>query len=268
MNAIEIQDFTGPRHQILTGDCLDRLKQLPNNHIDVIVTSPPYNIGIAYRSYTDKKPQDIYLEWLQDIARELKRVLKSDGSFFLNVGSTNVNPWIAMDVAHSMKKIFTLQNHITWVKSITIADVTTGHFKPINSKRFLNHNHEDIFHFTHNGDVILDRLAIGVPFQDKSNISRRGHRQDKRCAGNTWFIPYETVKSKGQKFNHPAGFPVELPTRCIKLHGKPNGIVLDPFLGTGTSLVASIRENMTAIGIEIDPVYAQTAHARAISQYS
>lgn len=266
MTFLKQEDLIGPRHQILIGDCLERLKQLPDSFIDVVVTSPPYNIGISYRSYTDDKPHDIYLEWIAEVAQEIKRVLKPDGSFFLNVGSTSINPWLSLDVAYAIRPIFTLQNHITWVKSVTVKNITTGHFKPINSKRFLNNNHEDIFHFTHDGNTTIDRLAIGVPFQDKSNISRRKHQQDKRCAGNIWFIPYETVKDKAQKFDHPAGFPLELPTRCIRLHGRQNGIVLDPFAGTGTSLVSAIKENMTAIGIELDPVYAQTAHQRILNE--
>src|SRR6185437_9118017 len=101
-------------------------------------------------------------------------------------------------------------------------------------------------------EVPIDRLAIGVPFKDKSNIARRGHAQDKRCAGNVWYIPYETVKSKAQKFNRPAGFPVELPERCIRLTGRDKGVVLDPFLGTGTTLVAAERLGWEGIGIDID----------------
>ena len=118
------------------------------------------------------------------------------------------------------------------------------------------------FHFTKFGRVQLDRLAIGVPFKDKTNIARRGHKRDKRCAGNVWFIPYKTVQSKAQKFYHPAGFPVALPERCIKLHGKESAVVLDPFLGSGSTLVAAIQLGCSGIGIEIDTKYAQISTAR------
>ena len=100
---------------------------------------------------------------------------------------------------------------------------------------------------------------MGVPFKDKSNIARWGHKRDRRCAGNVWFIPYDTVRSKAQKYDHPAGFPVELPNRCIKLHGVKNATVLDPFAGTGTTLVAAEALRCTGIGIELDRHYAEKA---------
>ena len=108
----------------------------------------------------------------------------------------------------------------------------------------------------------LDRLAIGVPYKDKSNIARRGHSRDLRCRGNTWFIPYETVQNRAAKFNHPGTFPVDLPRWCIRLHGKHPAVVLDPFMGTGTTLVAADREAARGIGIDIDPSYVAIARER------
>ena len=250
------------RQDILLGDCATLLPKLAAASVDVVVTSPPYNIGAAYRSYDDRRPRAAYLAWLAGIGAALARVLKDDGSFFLNIGGTNVDPWIVIDVANALRGRFALQNHIVWVKSLSIGEDTLGHFKPIAGRRFLNHNHEAMLHFTKSGAVPLDRLAIGVPFKDKSNIARWGHARDRRCAGNVWFIPYKTVRSKAQKFHHPAGFPVELPERCIKLHGVADALVLDPFLGTGSTLVAAQQLGCRGIGIEIDKSYAETALAR------
>ena len=109
---------------------------------------------------------------------------------------------------------------------------------------------------------VVARLAVGVPFKDKSNIARRGHAQDRRCRGDTWFIPYETVRSKAQKYSHPGTFPLDLPRWCIRLHGKPESVVLDPFMGSGTTLVAAHREGAVGVGIELDPAYVATARAR------
>lgn len=247
---------------IIQGDCLAHLRSMPDESVDVIVTSPPYNIGIQYSAYDDRQPRDAYLAWLGEIGRELFRVMAAQGSFFLNVGSTNADPWITTDVANAFRPIFALQNTITWVKSLAIGDDTVGHFKPINSRRFLNNNHEAIFHFTKFGVTPIDRLAVGVPFKDKSNIARWGHVRDRRCAGNVWFIPYRTVRSKAQKFDHPAGFPVDLPRRCIQLHGKPDAVVLDPFLGAGTTLVAAQELDCPGIGIELDGNYVATSISR------
>lgn len=247
---------------ILRGDCLDLMRDLPDGSIDVVVTSPPYNIGIRYGAYRDDGPRDAYLGWMAEVSAALARVLAPGGSVFLNVGASNSDPWVAMDVAGVFRRDFVLQNHIQWVKSVAIGDDTVGHFKPIRSARFLNHNHEQVFHFTRDGRVALDRLAVGVPFKDKSNIARFGHASDRRCAGNTWFIPYGTVVSKAEKFNHPAGFPVELPLRCLRLHGVAGARVLDPFMGTGTTLVAAQRLAMPGIGIELDPTYLEAARDR------
>jgi site-specific DNA-methyltransferase (adenine-specific) len=257
MNEIRVGN-----HSIIIEDCLTYLKTMPARSVDVVCTSPPYNIGVNYHSYHDKKPRDAYIHWMMDIAMEIARVLKADGAYFLNMGSTNVDPWIQIEVACALRHLFVLQNHIIWAKSISIKGDTFGHFKPINSKRFLNHNHEAIFHFTLTGQAAIDRLAIGVVFQDKTNIARRGHAQDKRCGGNIWHLPYETVQSKDEKYNHPASFPIALPERCLRMHGGTEGVVLDPFLGTGATLLAAQRCGWKGIGIEIDQQYAHTANQR------
>ncbi len=147
------------------------------------------------------------------------------------------------EIVIELRDLLVLQNTIHWIKSITIEDRdgdvrSCGHFKPISSKRFLNDCHEYIFHFTKTGQVEIDRLALGVPYQDKSNISRWSHTRgsDLRCRGNTWFIPYETIQSRAKERPHPATFPVQLAQLCIKLHGVSRvQTMLDPFLGIGNS---------------------------------
>ena len=254
--------FPAGRHQLHRGDCLSVLPTMEPGSVDIVVTSPPYNIGLRYGAYDDRRAEAEYLDWLTAVARELSRVLRPDGSFFLNVSGSGTQPWLPFELAVRLREIFHLQNHIVWVKSISTGGRTVGHFKPISGERFLHQNHEHLFHFTPNGRVQLDRLAIGVPFQDKSSIRRRGHKQDLRCRGNTWFIPYRTVQSRAEKFHHPGTFPVELPRWCIRLHGTSDPVVLDPFAGTGTTLVAAELERARGIGIELDPAYVAVARAR------
>lgn len=260
-NTIPSRKDRDPSQTVLVGDCLDLLRKIEANSIDAVVTSPPYNIGIRYRTYHDSKPRSEYMEWMEEIASQITRVLADDGSVFINLGA-GPDPWISSDVAAEFRKHLMLQNRISWVKNISIGEKSIGHFKPVNSPRYLNRTHEEIFHFTKRGDVKIDRLAVGVPYQDKSNIDRWRHaRSDRRCAGNSWYIPYETVRSRGGKLNHPATFPVGLPLRCLRLHGK-TGVVLDPFAGSGTTLVAAQILGWHGIGIEIDEVYADLADAR------
>ena len=235
---------------------------MPDESVDLIVTSPPYNLGIGYTQYDDRKAEEDYLEWMISVAVALKRVLRPDGSFFLNVAGSSTQPWLPFELIIRLRQLFALQNHIAWIKSVAIGDDGVGHFKPVPGERFLHRNHEHIFHLTHHGKVQLDRLAVGVPFKDKSNIARRSHARDLRCRGDTWFIPYKTVQSRTEKFSHPGTFPLELPRWCIRLHGQPGAVVLDPFAGAGTTVLAAAMEGCVGIGIEIDPGYVATAEAR------
>jgi len=236
---------------------------LPSNSVDIVITSPPYNIGVKYRTYKDNKTMHHYLLWLQQVFSQIKRILKDGGSIFLNLGSTNIMPWLAYDVASHLRDLFMLQNHIVWVKSISIGETTYGHFKPINSPRFTNHTYEEIFHFTKNGDVGIDRLSIGVPYMDKNNIANKADSRDLRCRGNCWFIPYKTIRSRSEKGNHPATFPEKLVERCIKLAGYDDDtVVCDPFLGSGTTLVVAEQLGINGFGIELDKGYLKYAEKR------
>jgi len=251
-------------HRLVCGDCLDVLPEIGERSVDVVITSPPYNLGLTYRGYDDRRTENDYLDWLTRVATEIRRVLKPDASFFLNVAGSSSAPWLPFELIVRLRRLFVLQNHITWIKSIATKGDAVGHFKPVGGQRFLHHNHEHIFHLTLTGEVKLDRLAIGVPFKDKSNIARRGHPRDLRCRGNTWFIPYDTVQSKAAKFHHPSTFPMALPRWCIRLHGRDNAVVLDPFMGTGTTVLAAHLEGASAIGIDLDPGYVAIARRRLI----
>lgn len=260
------------KNKIHRMDCLKGLKAMEDGSVDVIVTSPPYNIGVEYNTYNDKKTEEEYLSWLHEVASECKRVMKDDASFFLNIGGTLTNPWIPMKVALKLEDLFILQNVIHWIKSIAIPgtqvkkyakidkNIAVGHYKPVNSKRFHHDCHEFIFHFTKDGKVKLDKIAIGVPYQDKSNIARwkSTNGADKRDRGNTWFISYDTIQDSRP---HPAVFPVKLPTMCIKDHGLERvRLVLDPFMGIGSTAVACVHLGVDFIGFEIDEDYITIAN--------
>lgn len=257
-------------------DCLNVFAQLPPGSVDVIVTSPPYNLGIQYNRYQDTLSQDDYLQWTDRWVAAAARVLHPEGSLFLNVGAKPSDPWTAFDVAQAARTHLRLQNIIHWIKSIAIErtsagaaagltrDLAVGHYKPINSERYLNDCHEFIFHFTRDGSTVLDRLALGVPYQDQSNVGRwRGAAQGLRCRGNTWFIPYETIQRRERDRPHPATFPSQLPEQCLRLHGL-NRVMLamDPFTGLGSTAVACARLGVDFIGADIDETYLAEAAAR------
>jgi len=257
-------------------DCVDVLGTLPVSSVDAIVTSPPYNLGIRYRSYDDTMPREEYLAWTRRWVHEAAGALSAHGSLFLNVGAKPTDPWIAMDVAQAVRGELSLQNTIHWVKSIAIekalagaraglaGDLAVGHYKPINSRRFLHDCHEFVFHFSPDAHTPLDRQAVGVKYQDQSNVSRwRTAGSGVRCRGNTWFIPYETIQSREKERPHPATFPPKLPEMCLRLHGLERlKLVADPFMGLGSTAVACAQLNVSFIGIEMDESYLLDAIER------
>lgn len=172
-------------------DVIEALKTLASGSVSCAITSPPYNIGKTYNTHTDNR--DDYLPWLQTVFTELKRTLKNDGHFFLQMGGIATNPLIPNEVlSRALASGWMLQNQIVWVKSISIGEDSYGPFTPVNSSRFVNQTYEFIFHLTKTGQQPIDRLSIGVPFADKSNIERFAHKHDVRCRGNVWYIPYAT----------------------------------------------------------------------------
>jgi site-specific DNA-methyltransferase (adenine-specific) len=265
------------RLRFFHGDAVHVLKSLGAGSVDAIVTSPPYNLGIQYRTYDDGRPRAEYLDWTSEWIAAAKRTLTADGSLFLNVGAKPKDPWTALDIAQAVRPHLELQNIIHWVKSIAIEkalagsrsgladDLAVGHYKPINSKRFLNDCHEFVFHFSRTGDTPLDRQAVGVKYQDKSNVTRWAKAgSGLRCRGNTWFLPYDTIQSRDQERPHPATFPWRLPAYCLKLHGLPRvGLAVDPFLGLGSSAVACATLGVSFAGIELDEHYLKEAVSRA-----
>lgn len=241
---------------------------------DAVVTSPPYNIGMDYgrdadgRKICDSMSPSEYHAFSRDWLWQVRDALKNDGHLFLNVGAVPRAPMRPFEVLYAaVNQGFVLQNTFHWVKSITIpgengAPYSKGHFKPINSRRYVNDCHEYIFHLTPKGDSPLDKLAVGVPYADKSNIKRRGHAQDLRCAGNNWFIPYKTIQSSNNQRPHPATFPKELAARCLLIAGSPK-TVLDPFCGIGNTGLAAAECGAAAFfGVDLSPAYVQEALKR------
>lgn len=249
--------------ELINDDVLSALHDRGDKEVDVVFTSPPYNIGIDYGGEVDdtKDPVD-YVEWITEVMSECEKVLKDEGSIFLNLSGTPTKPLLPFETILAIVNGtgLKLQNSIQWVKSAYVPfkeekGKTVGHFKPINSKRFLNDTHEFVFHLTKTGAVTLDRLRAGVEYEDSSNTARwqSGHR--KRCRGNVWFVPYKTIRSRKGDRPHPATYPVELVEIALNLHGHAD-VVMDPFNGIGnTALAAKNFGSREYVGIDINPEF-------------
>lgn len=260
--------------RLYRADALEALTRL-RRPVSVVVTSPPYNRKVPYGRYRDDRPREEYLGWLRRVGAAVGRRLSQDGSFFLNLSGAPRDPWLPWDAAREVGRTLVLQNVLHWIKSIALTpppggapDGTPsgafGHYKPLVSDRYVHGAHEYIFQFTHRGDVPIDRLALGVPYADRSNVERwRRPASELRCRGNTWFLPYRTIRLRTRDRPHPASFPVELPEWCLRLHGlRRCRDVLDPFVGIGSSAVAAARLGLDFVGFDLDDDYLRVAAER------
>lgn len=213
------------------GNCLDLLPDIPSESIDLIVTSPPY------------KDEDGYSEYLiKNVAEQSYRILKNNKLCFINFGHLCGQKDRPFEIPrYFINAGFNFVDTIVWVKN---------HYSPIQGNRHLNNLTEFIFLFSKGEGYDIDRLSIGTKYVDTNNIGRYNDI-NLHCGGNVWYINYDTIQSKEDKI-HNDRFPLELPIKCIKLSGiLEKDIVLDPFLGGGTTLEACMRTNRNCIGFEI-----------------
>ncbi len=213
-------------------NCIDGLQQLNDNSIDLTVTSPPY-----------KEEDGFTYELMFQVAHQLYRVQKNNTLCFVNFGPLAHDKNRPFRVAMIFENIgFEWVDTITWIKN---------HYTPIQGDKRVNNLTEFIFMFAKGNNYKLDRLSIGVPYEDKSNIGRYADK-DLKCGGNYWEIPYDTIQYSWQK-RHKDRFPLELPEKCIKLSGIPKGsLILDVFVGGGTTAVKAKQLGMDFIGFELD----------------
>jgi len=237
-------------------DLLDYTSEALRNKVDVIVTSPPYKEKDGYSYSLMKK-----------LAQLASMALKPGGRMFLNFGQLRedfIRPYEALSAMKIYGDDLEIGQTIAWIKSIAINDDQKGHFQPINSTRLLNYCWEPIFTLYKPPEPTFDRLSVGVPYADKSNLKRgtRGKNGDLHCAGDVWFIPYKTT-GKNKKKQHRHEYPEELVERCLKVSGVgADATVLDPFCGSGTVAVVAKKLGMNAIVIDRDPEALGTAQSR------
>ena len=228
----------------ITGDNQELIKAIPDESIDLTITSPPYKDNDGFH--------DIDFKFLFS---ELYRTHKNNTLFFLNFGhlaNFKERPFLVM--LQALEVGWKLNDTIVWTKS---------QFSPIQGDRRVNNLTEFIF-LLYKGEMPkLNRLSIGVPYQDKANIGRYSEI-DLRCRGNIWHIPYPTINKKSQK-PHPDYFPIDLPKNCIKLSGLESGTVLDIFAGSGTTLLAAKELGFDSIGFEKNDFYLNVFKARESS---
>jgi site-specific DNA-methyltransferase (adenine-specific) len=261
---------------VIQGSCLEVMPKMAAGTVSVVVTSPNYNFGKPYPSCDDARPINKYLADQREAAKQIRRLLTPTGHAFVNVGWNSKHSMRAFEVMLAYAQHLTLQQPIIWTKIVALDgsslpkdlraamhECQVGHFVSLNSKFFLNPTAEIIWHFSPTGRSPIDRQAIGVPYVWADQPARFGHHRELHDRGATWHIPYLTTQSRADRGFHPATFPVALPEYCLKLSGaKPGDLVLDSFMGIGTTLLAAQRLGLDAVGIELDPTYCAAARRR------
>lgn len=250
------------KHQAIfhMGDCLDFMREMPDHAAQLIVTSPPYNLG---KKYETRGALDAYLEWQAEVITECVRILAPRGSICWQVGNYVSNGMIVpLDIAlypafakHDLK----LRNRIVW------------HFEHgLHCSRRLSGRYETILWFTKSDDYLFNLDPIRVPQKYPGKKYFKGPKAGQfsgnplgKNPGDVWIFP--NVKNNHvEKTSHPCQFPVELVERLLLSLTEPGDMVFDPFAGVGTSVAAAIRNDRRGCGVEKMSEYVKIAHERIL----
>lgn len=235
--------------QIICGDCLEIMSQIPDETVHLAVTSPPYNLGLNYDTHDDNLEYEHYLRWLKKVWIETKRVLAPGGRFALNIAPTSIKNFRAVhhDFANQLREIgFIFRTEILWYKQTMGRRTAWGSWKSPSNP-----------HIVPSWEYVL------VFNKDRWNLPGESEKADvtadefKRFSDGFWYIPPES-----QRRGHPAPFPEELIYRLVKFYTYKGNIVLDMFGGTGTVAVVAYKNNRHFIHIDISPQYCANAAKR------
>lgn len=245
-------------NEIINGDSLLVMKKIESESVDLIVTSPPYNLGKEYEKKVDINE---YKAWIKEYVKEFYRLIKDTGSVVFQVGNFvdkgRVYPLDCLLFDLFLQEGFIPRNRIVW---------HFGH--GLHAKKRFSGRHETLLWFTKTDDYKFNLDPIRVPQKYPNKKSYKGANKGK-LSGNplgknpsdVWEI--SNVKNNHpEKTEHPCQFPVELVARCIKSMTDVGDVVMDPFLGSGTTVVSAIQEDRNWIGIEKDENYCQIAKDR------
>lgn len=239
------------------GDCRELLKQIPDNSVNLVVTSPPYNIGKPYGKYKDKIALDQWEELINDVTKEVYRILTPDGSFFLNLSPVPLGankeivplPFIGYQIFKDNR--FYLRNMITW---------TFNNMQ--NCTNRLSGRYENILWGVKDiNNYVFNLDDIRIPYITKNDKRLEGGKG--RNPTDVWYFDrVNNMTKKKLKLTHPTIYPLPMIERIVKMSSKPSDTILDPFLGSGTSLVAAKRLGRNGIGFELDESYADEIRMR------
>ena len=235
---------------IINGDIFTT-KKIAAGSIDLIVTSPPYNVDIQYNSHNDQLTYDEYRDFSRRWMKRCFAWLKDDGRFCLNIPldkNKGGQQSVGADLTTIAKKIgFSYHSTIVWNEGNISRRTAWGSWASASAPYVIAPVELII--------VLYKKTWKKTGGSGESDISRKEFVE---WTNGLWTFNGERKKKTG----HPAPFPVELPLRCMKLFSFVGDVVLDPFMGSGSTLIAASQCNRKGIGIEIDYGYCERAVAR------
>lgn len=237
-------------NQILCGDCLKILPKIPECSVDLIITSPPYNIDMKYDVYVDKIPWDKYYSWCENWLYECLRVLKPDGrmalNHYLSFGNKVDGRTAPLMKLNNIALDLGFKHHTVavWTDATLSRRTAWGSWLSA-SAPYIQSPFEGI--------LILYKKHWKKLKRGVSDITRDEFMQ---LTGGIWNMKPQT------KGITPANFCVDLPLKCMKLLSYTDSIVLDPFIGSGTTAEACLMTGRKYVGIELSPAYCDIARKR------
>ena len=258
-------------NRIVQGDCLSILPTLPDNSIDLIVTSPPYADNRKH-TYGGVKP-DEYVAWFLPISAELKRVLKPSGTFILNIKEKVVEGerhiYVLETILEMRKQGWIWTEEFIWHKKNSYPGKWPNRFRDA-WERCLQFNKEKKFHMYQDnvrvpmGDwakTRLKNLSETDKRRDESKVKSGFGKNVSNWLGRETVYPTNVLHLATESNNrkHSAAFPLDLPKWFIKLFTQEGDVVLDPFVGVGTTALAAQALGRQYLGIEIMPEYVNIA---------
>jgi site-specific DNA-methyltransferase (adenine-specific) len=263
-------------NQIFLGDCEKVLKSFPDNCVDLIFTSPPY-ADQRKATYGGIKP-DQYVDWFMPKANQFLRILKPRGTFILNIKERVVNGerhTYVIELILKMREIGWLwTEEFIWHKKNSYPGKWPNRFRD-NWERLLQFNKNKKFNMYQEavmvpvGDWAKDRLSNlskTDKIRDESKVGSGFGKNISNWVGRDKVYPTNVVHlaTECSNQNHSAAFPTELPTWFIKLFTQSNDLVLDPFLGSGSTAVAAIQLGRKYVGIDTEQNYIEISKARLL----
>lgn len=250
---IIVNEFPNELLNTIIASSCENMKDIPNNSLHLMITSPPYNVS---KEYDNDLSLNEYLNLLKNCFTETYRVLVDGGRACINIANIGRKPYIPLSdyVSKIMIEIgFNMRGEIIWNKSAGAGISTAwGSFQSA-SNPILRDVHEYILIFS-KGNYKRERDKEEKELR-KDNITKEEFIE---WTKSVWTMNTESAKRIG----HPAPFPEELPNRLIKLFSFTNDIVIDPFMGSGTTAIAAIKNNRNFVGYEINEEYINLANNR------